>query len=102
MSLIRVNRFGPRGGARKTLKVKKKAAVRQEWDVSLGTISSVLGTGLSTPVKCCWDGSGCSGVGWVSGRVFGLGGKSRIFASFLLKSTLLRAITSSSSQELED
>ena len=38
MSFIRVNRYGPRGGGRKTLKVKKKASVKQEWDVSLGRI----------------------------------------------------------------
>uniref|UniRef100_A0A0G2JX08 Spindle and centriole-associated protein 1 n=1 Tax=Rattus norvegicus TaxID=10116 RepID=A0A0G2JX08_RAT len=39
MSLIRVNRFGPRGGARKTLKVKKKAAVRQEWDNTVNDLT---------------------------------------------------------------
>ncbi|XP_055481116.1 spindle and centriole-associated protein 1 isoform X1 [Psammomys obesus] len=39
MSLIRVNRFGPRGGGRKTLKVKKKAAVRQEWDNTVNDLT---------------------------------------------------------------
>lgn len=32
MSFVRVNRYGPRGGGRKTLKVKKKTSVKQEWD----------------------------------------------------------------------
>ncbi|XP_072821157.1 spindle and centriole-associated protein 1 isoform X1 [Vicugna pacos] len=33
MSFVRVNRYGPRGGGRKTLKVKKKKmSVKQEWD----------------------------------------------------------------------
>lgn len=37
MSFVRVNRYSPRGGGRKALKVKKKkTAVKQEWDVSLG------------------------------------------------------------------
>ncbi|XP_051005934.1 spindle and centriole-associated protein 1 [Acomys russatus] len=39
MSLIRVNRFGPRGGGRKTLKVKKKAPVRQEWDNTVNDLT---------------------------------------------------------------
>ncbi|XP_059132850.1 spindle and centriole-associated protein 1 [Peromyscus eremicus] len=39
MSLIRVNRFGPRGGGRKTLKVKKKATVRQEWDNTVNDLT---------------------------------------------------------------
>lgn len=39
MSLIRVNRFGPRGGGRKTLKVKKKAVVRQEWDNTVNDLT---------------------------------------------------------------
>ncbi|KAL1787742.1 hypothetical protein HispidOSU_008355 [Sigmodon hispidus] len=39
MSLIRVNRFGPRGSGRKTLKVKKKAAVRQEWDSTVNDLT---------------------------------------------------------------
>ncbi|XP_012972354.2 spindle and centriole-associated protein 1 isoform X2 [Mesocricetus auratus] len=39
MSLIRVNRFGPRGGGRKTLKVKKKASVRQEWDNTVNDLT---------------------------------------------------------------
>ncbi|XP_034371785.1 spindle and centriole-associated protein 1 [Arvicanthis niloticus] len=39
MSLIRVNRFGPRGGGRKTLKGKKKAAVRQEWDNTVNDLT---------------------------------------------------------------
>lgn len=39
MSLVRVNRYGPRGGGRKVLKVKKKkTSVKQEWDVSLDGI----------------------------------------------------------------
>lgn len=39
MSLVRVNRYGTRGGGRKALKVKKKkTSVKQEWDVSLGGI----------------------------------------------------------------
>lgn len=61
MSLIRVNRFGPRGGGRKTLKVKKKAVVRQEWDVSPGTSAAFWRTGLSTLVQCGWAG------GWSGG-----------------------------------
>ncbi|XP_060006579.1 spindle and centriole-associated protein 1 isoform X1 [Lagenorhynchus albirostris] len=33
MSFVRVNRYGPRGGGRKALKVKKKkVSVKQEWD----------------------------------------------------------------------
>nr|XP_030692665.1 spindle and centriole-associated protein 1 isoform X2 [Globicephala melas] len=33
MSFVRVNRYGPRGGGRKALKVKKKkTSVKQEWD----------------------------------------------------------------------
>ncbi|XP_075819461.1 spindle and centriole-associated protein 1 isoform X1 [Microtus pennsylvanicus] len=39
MSLIRVNRFGPRGGGRKTLKVKKKASARQEWDNTVNDLT---------------------------------------------------------------
>ncbi|XP_052014195.1 spindle and centriole-associated protein 1 isoform X2 [Apodemus sylvaticus] len=39
MSLIRVNRFGPRGSGRKTLKVKKKAVVRQEWDNTVNDLT---------------------------------------------------------------
>ncbi|XP_028608270.1 spindle and centriole-associated protein 1 [Grammomys surdaster] len=39
MSLVRVNRFGPRGGGRKTLKVKKKAVVRQEWDNTVNDLT---------------------------------------------------------------
>ena len=39
MSFVRVNRYGPHGGGRKALKVKKKKmSVKQEWDVSLGGI----------------------------------------------------------------
>lgn len=57
MSLIRVNRFGPRGGGRKTLKVKKKATVRQEWDVSLGIVSNGFwGMDVLTFVMWC-DGA---------------------------------------------
>uniref|UniRef100_A0A2K6ER20 Spindle and centriole-associated protein 1 n=1 Tax=Propithecus coquereli TaxID=379532 RepID=A0A2K6ER20_PROCO len=41
MSFVRVHRYGPRGGGRKALKVKKKkTSVKQEWDVSLGGIVS--------------------------------------------------------------
>ncbi|CAH6792360.1 spindle and centriole-associated protein 1 [Phodopus roborovskii] len=39
MSLVRVNRFGPRGGGRKTLKVKKKATARQEWDNTVNDLT---------------------------------------------------------------
>lgn len=39
MPLIRVNHFGPRGGGRKTLKVKKKAAARQEWDNTVNDLT---------------------------------------------------------------
>ncbi|OBS72589.1 hypothetical protein A6R68_12837 [Neotoma lepida] len=39
MSLIRVNRFGPRGSGRKTLKAKKKAAARQEWDNTVNDLT---------------------------------------------------------------
>ncbi|XP_029426212.1 spindle and centriole-associated protein 1 isoform X3 [Nannospalax galili] len=49
MSLIRVSRFSPRGGGRKTLKVKKKkASVKQEWDVSPGG-KQQAGLGEHTP-----------------------------------------------------
>lgn len=35
MSFVRVNRYSPRGGGRKVLKLKKKKpSVKQEWDVS--------------------------------------------------------------------
>lgn len=41
MSFVRVNRYCPRGGGRKALKVKKKKSpVKQEWDVSLGGMIS--------------------------------------------------------------
>jgi hypothetical protein len=76
MSLIRVNRFGPRGGGRKTLKVKKKAAVRQEWDVSLGPQQRVLEGGLSTPVQCGWSGAQAQvGSGGFLGMVLVLEGR---------------------------
>lgn len=43
MSLVRVNRYSPRGAGRKALKVKKKkSSVKQEWDVSRG---GILGSG---------------------------------------------------------
>lgn len=78
MPLIRVNHFGPRGGGRKTLKVKKKAAARQEWDVSLRTVSKVF-WGVDAMTVGVLERS-CSRLRWVSRRVFDLGGKSRIFA----------------------
>ncbi|XP_045439942.1 spindle and centriole-associated protein 1 isoform X3 [Pipistrellus kuhlii] len=40
MSFVRVNRFSPRGGGRKALKVKKKiAAVKQEWDNTVNDLT---------------------------------------------------------------
>ncbi|XP_004761489.1 spindle and centriole-associated protein 1 isoform X3 [Mustela putorius furo] len=40
MSLVRVNRYGPRGGGRKVLKVKKKkASVKQEWDNTVNDLT---------------------------------------------------------------
>nr|XP_035963060.1 spindle and centriole-associated protein 1 isoform X2 [Halichoerus grypus] len=40
MSLVRVNRYGPRGGGRKVLKVKKKkTSVKQEWDNTVNDLT---------------------------------------------------------------
>ncbi|XP_016055711.1 PREDICTED: spindle and centriole-associated protein 1 isoform X2 [Miniopterus natalensis] len=39
MSFVRVNRYSPRGGGRKALKVKKKAAVRQDWDNTVNDLT---------------------------------------------------------------
>ncbi|XP_045396221.1 spindle and centriole-associated protein 1 isoform X2 [Lemur catta] len=40
MSFVRVHRYGPRGGGRKTLKVKKKkTAVKQEWDSTVNDLT---------------------------------------------------------------
>ncbi|XP_039112584.1 spindle and centriole-associated protein 1 isoform X2 [Hyaena hyaena] len=40
MSLVRVNRYGPRGGGRKALKVKKKKTpVKQEWDNTVNDLT---------------------------------------------------------------
>nr|XP_004672374.2 spindle and centriole-associated protein 1 isoform X1 [Jaculus jaculus] len=40
MSLIRMNRFGPRGSGRKALKVKKKkTSVKQEWDNTVNDLT---------------------------------------------------------------
>ncbi|XP_027621456.1 spindle and centriole-associated protein 1 isoform X3 [Tupaia chinensis] len=40
MSFVRVNRYGPRGGGRKTLKVKKKKTpVKQEWDNTVNDLT---------------------------------------------------------------
>uniref|UniRef100_A0A8C6E6K8 Spindle and centriole-associated protein 1 n=1 Tax=Moschus moschiferus TaxID=68415 RepID=A0A8C6E6K8_MOSMO len=39
MSFVRVNRYGPRGGGRKTLKVKKKTSVKQEWDNTVSDLT---------------------------------------------------------------
>lgn len=40
MSFVRVNRYSPRGGGRKTLKVKKKkTAVKQEWDNTVNDLT---------------------------------------------------------------
>nr|XP_008521280.1 PREDICTED: spindle and centriole-associated protein 1 isoform X2 [Equus przewalskii] len=41
MSFVRVNRYGPRGGGRKTLKVKKKKTpVKQEWDNTVNDLTA--------------------------------------------------------------
>ncbi|XP_077740649.1 spindle and centriole-associated protein 1 isoform X3 [Canis aureus] len=40
MSLVRVNRYGPRGGGRKVLKVrKKKTSLKQEWDNTVNDLT---------------------------------------------------------------
>ncbi|XP_004675271.1 PREDICTED: spindle and centriole-associated protein 1 isoform X2 [Condylura cristata] len=40
MSFVRVNRYGPRAGGRKTLKVKKKkTSVKQEWDNTVNDLT---------------------------------------------------------------
>uniref|UniRef100_A0A671DLP8 Spindle and centriole-associated protein 1 n=1 Tax=Rhinolophus ferrumequinum TaxID=59479 RepID=A0A671DLP8_RHIFE len=40
MSLVRVNRYSPRGGGRKALKVKKKkSSVKQEWDNTVNDLT---------------------------------------------------------------
>ncbi|XP_046282691.2 spindle and centriole-associated protein 1-like [Marmota monax] len=40
MSLVRVNRYRPRGSGRKTLKVKKKkTSVKQEWDNTVNDLT---------------------------------------------------------------
>ncbi|KAK2509623.1 hypothetical protein MC885_015703 [Smutsia gigantea] len=40
MSFVRVNRYGPRGGGRKALKVKKKkTSVKQEWDSTVSDLT---------------------------------------------------------------
>ncbi|XP_013370568.1 PREDICTED: spindle and centriole-associated protein 1 isoform X2 [Chinchilla lanigera] len=40
MSLVRVNRYSPRGGGKKALKVKKKkTAVKQEWDSTVNDLT---------------------------------------------------------------
>lgn len=40
MSLVRVNRYCPRGSGRKTLKVKKKkTSVKQEWDNTVNDLT---------------------------------------------------------------
>ncbi|XP_075398638.1 spindle and centriole-associated protein 1 isoform X2 [Tenrec ecaudatus] len=39
MSFIRVNRYCPRGGGRKVLKVKKKSSVKQEWDNTVNDLT---------------------------------------------------------------
>uniref|UniRef100_A0A9L0TDQ8 Spindle and centriole-associated protein 1 n=1 Tax=Equus caballus TaxID=9796 RepID=A0A9L0TDQ8_HORSE len=41
MSFVRVNRYGPRGGGKKTLKVKKKKTpVKQEWDNTVNDLTA--------------------------------------------------------------
>ncbi|XP_006773667.1 PREDICTED: spindle and centriole-associated protein 1 isoform X2 [Myotis davidii] len=39
MSFVRVNRYSSRGGGRKALKVKKKTAVKQEWDNTVNDLT---------------------------------------------------------------
>lgn len=83
MSLVRVNRYCPRGGGKKALKVKKKKpAVKQEWDVSscggLANSSFTLedrhdGTALVTQgVVLNRAQSAINKVDWISGRVISL------------------------------
>lgn len=62
MSFVRVNRYCPRGGGRKALKVKKKKSpVKQEWDVSLGgMISNVTLLWRNGPRHSAWHSQwGC-------------------------------------------
>ncbi|XP_070262304.1 spindle and centriole-associated protein 1 isoform X1 [Myotis yumanensis] len=39
MSFVRVNRYSSRGGGRKALKIKKKPAVKQEWDNTVNDLT---------------------------------------------------------------
>lgn len=78
MSFVRVNRYSPRGGGRKALKVKKKKTpVKQEWDVSLWGKKQcdstweeqVCAIGPRESGRCSGWGSACNRVAWVYGHV---------------------------------